>query len=99
MRELDRGFAAVADIGVVVGELARLGGDGVGDLGAAVADIDAVEPGEGVEAFAPVAVGDEDAFATFDDAGGRFAARMRAHRRRGMEERTPVPVLQDIGIR
>ena len=45
------GFRAVADIGVVVGEshCACLG-DRLGDLGAAVADIHAIETGKGVEA-------------------------------------------------
>jgi hypothetical protein len=46
----------VADIGVVIGQLARLFGDRLGDLGPAIADVDAVEPGEGVEQAIAVAV-------------------------------------------
>ena len=53
----------MADIGVVVGELLHLPVDRVRDLLAAVADIDAVEPGERIEALAAVAVGDIDALA------------------------------------
>ena len=52
----DRGLGAVPDIGVVVGEVLRLGGDRIGDLLAAVADIDAIEAGEGVELAVAVAV-------------------------------------------
>ena len=49
----------MADIGVVVGQLMRLGGDGVGDLLAAIADVDAVEAGEGVEQPVAVAILDD----------------------------------------
>jgi hypothetical protein len=63
----DRGLGAVADIGVVIGQFARLRGDGLGHLLAAIADVHAVEPGEGIEQAVAVAVGDEDAFAAGDD--------------------------------
>ena len=64
------------DIGMIIGELAGLLGDGVGDLAAAIADIDAIEAGEGVQAAPAVTVGDVDALAAGDDAGRRIAAAM-----------------------
>src|SRR3546814_14239349 len=48
--EPDRRFRAVADIGMVVAKLLRLLGDGVYDLAPPISHVDAVEPGEGVEA-------------------------------------------------
>ena len=96
--ERDRGLGAVADIGVVVGEVLRLRGDRVGDLLAAIADIDAVEPGKGVDALLAVDVPDGDAFAAGDDAGRRFAARMRAHMGRGMEEMVAIPGGEFVGL-
>jgi hypothetical protein len=92
VRERDRGFGAVADIGVVIGQLARLRGDGVGDLGAAIADIHAIEPGEGVEQAAAVTVLDIDALAAGDHARGRLAARMLGEMGGGVEERLAVPL-------
>jgi hypothetical protein len=56
LRQRDRGLGAVADIGVVIGQLARLVGDGLGHLLTAVADIHAIEPGEGVEEAVAVPV-------------------------------------------
>ncbi len=91
------------DIGMVIGELAGLFGDRLGDLAATVTDIDAVEPGEAVQQPVAVAVLDEDALAGLDDAVGRLAARMRAHRGRRVKEMVaipgvePVPVLQHVG--
>ena len=82
----------MADIGVVVGEFVRLGGDGVGDLLAAVADIDAVEAGEGVEQPVAVAILDIDAGAAGDDAARALAARVLGEMGRGMEEVLPVPL-------
>jgi hypothetical protein len=96
LRERDRGLGAVADIGVVIGEVLCLLGDGIGDLLAAIADIDAIEAGKGVEAFAARRVGDVDAFAAGNDAGRRLAARMHAHMGRGMEEVVAVPGVQFV---
>ena len=81
----------MADVGVVVGELAGLGGDRLGDLGAAVADVDAVEAGEGVEQAVAVAVLDVDAGAAGDDAGGGLAAGVLGEVGRGVEEGFAVP--------
>ena len=81
----------MADIGVVVGELAGLRGDGVGDLGAAVADVDAVETGEGVEEALAVAVLDVDAGAAGDDARGGLAAGVLGEVGGGVEEGLAVP--------
>jgi hypothetical protein len=87
----------MADIGVVVGQLACLLGDRRGDLAAAVAGIDAIEPGEGVEAAAAIPVDDVDAFAGDDDAIGRVAARMIGHVGRGVEEMVAVPGGEFVG--
>ena len=69
----------MADIGVVVAQLVGLLGDGLGNLSLAVADVDAVEAGEAVEAALAVAVFDIDAAAAGDDPGRRFTARMLGH--------------------
>jgi hypothetical protein len=87
----DRGFGAVADIGVVIGEGFRLLGDGVGDLAAAIADIDAIEAGEGVEQPVAIAILDIDARAAREDPAVAFAALLLAEMGRGMEEALPVP--------
>ncbi len=77
--ERDGDFGAVADISMVIGQLARLFGDRLGDFGPAIADIDAVEPGKGVEASIAVTIDNIYAFATFDHTGRAFAARMLGH--------------------
>jgi hypothetical protein len=82
----------VADIGVVIGELLGLRGDRLGDLGAAVADIDAIEPGEGVEQPVAVAVLDEHALAAAHDALGGLAAGELGEVGRGVEEIVAVPL-------
>ncbi len=87
----DRGLGAVADVGVIVGEFLGLGGDRLGDLGAAVADVDAVEAGEGVEQALAVAVLDEDAGAAGDDARRAFAAGVLGEVGRGVEEGSRGP--------
>ena len=94
--ERDRGLGAVADIGVVIGEFAGLGGDGVGDLGAAVADIDAVEPGEGVEQAGAVAVLDMDAGRAGDHAVGALAPGVLAVMGGGVQERGAVPLIEAV---
>ncbi len=91
LRQRDRGLGAVADIGVVVGELAGLGGDRLGDLLAAVADVHAVEAGEGVEQRPAVTVLDIDALAAGDDAGRGLAAGVLGEVGRGVEEGLAVP--------
>lgn len=50
-------------------ELGQLGGDGVDDLGPAVADGDAPEPGEAVDDAVAAVVGDPPAVGLDDDAG------------------------------
>jgi len=81
----------MSDIGVVISEVLRLFGDRIGNLLAAVADIDAIEAGKSVEAFAACRVGDVDAFAVGDDTGRRLATGMPAHMGRGVEEVIAVP--------
>src|SRR3546814_18088960 len=63
-------------IGVVVGELPGLVGDRVGDLGAPVAAVHAVEAGERVQAAAPLAVADVDPLAAGDHTVRRLAPRL-----------------------
>ena len=85
-------LGAVADIGMVVGELLCLLGDGVGDLLPTIADVDAIEPGKGVKAAAAVAVGDVDAFAALPSRGAGVSPRAwHAHVGRGVEEVVAVP--------
>ena len=57
-----------AEEGVVIGQLVHLPCDGIGDLLAAIADIDAPEAGEAIEIFLAVVVEDVDALAALDDA-------------------------------
>ena len=45
----------------------RLAGDGVGNLGAAVSDIDAIEAGEGVDQLATLGIADAYAAGCLDD--------------------------------
>src|SRR5690606_32832108 len=84
-------LAAMPGIGVVVGKLMGLLGNRVGDLGAAVADVHAVEAGERVQAAAPVPVHDIDAFAAGDDPVRRVAPRMGRHMGRRVEEMVAIP--------
>src|SRR3546814_14593386 len=81
----------MTDVGVVVGQLLRLLGDRLGDLFAAVADVHAVEAGEGVEQAGAVAVADVDTLAAGNDARTPLAARKLREVGRGMEEAVPVP--------
>jgi hypothetical protein len=96
--EADGRLVAVTGVGVIVGELARLLGDGLGDLHAAVAHVNAVEPGEGVQALAALAVDDRDPLAALDDACRRLAPSMRAHGRRGMEQMVTVRALERVAV-
>jgi hypothetical protein len=86
----------VADIGVVIGEVSGLLGDGIGNLLAAVADIDAVEAGKCIEAGAAVRIGDVDAFAAGNDARCVLTPRMHAHMGGRMEEVVAVPGVQFV---
>ena len=60
----DRDFRAVSGIGMGKGELTHLFGDCIRNLPAAIADIDAVEAGERIEAYPARHVRDVDAFTT-----------------------------------
>ena len=86
----------MADIGVVIGQLFCLGGDSLGYLGAAIADIDAIEAGKGVEQPVAVTILDIDARASLDDAVGAFSARVLGEMGGGMEEVFPVPLVELI---
>ena len=100
LRELDRRLRGMPDIGVVIGELPHLPVDRVGDLLAAVADVDAVQPGERVEALAAVAVDDADALAAAHDPAGRRPMGVVLEVRRGVQDVRPVQSLQilDVGL-
>src|SRR3569833_2113438 len=71
-------------------------GDGVGDLAAAVADIDAIETGKGIEKAVAVAILDIDARTAGEDAAAGFAARVLAQMGGGMKEALPVPGVELI---
>src|SRR3546814_2304747 len=78
----------MTDVGVVVGQLLRLLGDRLGDLFAAVADVHAVEAGEGVEQAGAVAVADVDTLAAGNDARTPLAARKLREVGRGDRKHT-----------
>ena len=66
--EADGRLVGMTRVGVEVGELLGLLVDGVRHLGAPVADVDAVEAGEGVDEFRSAPVDDADALARHHDA-------------------------------
>src|SRR5690606_1018532 len=66
----------VADIGVVVGQLLGLLVDGLGHLGATVADVHAVKAGEGVDQLAAFVILDANTRGAGDDASLEGAAGM-----------------------
>jgi hypothetical protein len=86
----------VADIGVVIGQFLRLRGDRLGDFLAAIADVDAVEPGEGVEQAVAVTVLDKDALAAGDDPVRHVAARELREMGGGMEKVIAIPLVELI---
>ncbi len=86
----------MADIGMVIGQLAGLRGDGLGDLGPSIADIDAIEAGEGVQRRAPLAVGDPHPAGPGDDPVADLAPGELAQMGRGMEEVIVIPLGQLI---
>ena len=53
-----------------IGEAAHLGGGGFGQVGAAVSDVDAEQPGEAVQPFIAVGVVEVAAFAPLEDGEG-----------------------------
>ena len=72
-----------AEEGVVIGQLVHLADDGVGDLLAAIADIDAPQAREAIEIALAVIVEDVGAFAALDDA--RAGRVQLLHVREGMK--------------
>jgi hypothetical protein len=93
-RERDRGFCAVAHVGMVIGKLAGLGGNGVGNFGAAIANIDAIEPGKSIEKVVPVAVFNMAALAGFDDPSWGFAAGVLGEMGRWVKEILAIPLIE-----
>ncbi len=86
----------MADIGMVIGQFPGLFRDRLGDLLAAIADIDAIEPGEAVEQAVAVAVLDEDALAAGDDPFRQFASGELGQMGGRVEEVLAVPLLERI---
>ena len=79
--ELNGRLTAMPDIGMVVGQLVRLFGDGLRHVRPAVADIDAIQAGKGVQAPIPVTVDDMDAVATGHDSRQRVSPGVLCHMR------------------
>ena len=67
IRELDERLVAVAAVGMEVGHLPGLPVDRLGDLGASVSDIDAIERGKAVDQLAALAIANADAAAGVHD--------------------------------
>ena len=84
------------DIGMVIGQFLRLFGDGVDDLGPAIADVDAIKPGKCIQQAVALAVLDIDALA----AGHHTVRHLAAGKLRQMggrvKEILPVPLIQQI---
>ena len=66
----------MAHIGVVIGQLVRLFGDGVGYFGPAIACVHAIKPGKGVQHPVAIAVLDMDARRPCDHPRRGFTPRM-----------------------
>ncbi len=94
LRQRDRGFRAVAHIGMVIGKFLRLGGDGLGDFLPPITDIDAVEPGKAVEQAVAVPVLDVNAGAAGHDPVRAFAPCVLGKMGGGMKEILPVPLVE-----
>ncbi|MNC22150.1 hypothetical protein D3C75_701420 [compost metagenome] len=67
-RQFDDRFGRMPHVGVVIGQFLGLLVDGVGDFGATIADVHAVQAGEGVDEFAAFVVANADARCALDDA-------------------------------
>ncbi len=81
---------------MVIGQLTRLFGNRLGDLLAAIADVDAIKPGKGIEQPVAVAVFDEHTLAACDDAIRRLTARMLRQMAGGVKKAVAVPAVQLI---
>ncbi len=79
-------------IGMVIGHLAGLIGNRLGDLLLAIADIDAVKPREGIQKLLPIPILDIDPRCARHDAGGCFAACVLCKMGRGMEKAVAIPL-------
>ena len=73
VREANQLLVRVACVAVVVSQCVRLAGDGIGDFGAPVADVDAIEPCKRVDQFAAVGVANANAGARVDHGLGCFS--------------------------
>ena len=89
LRELDRRRIRALEEAVVVRQLPHLLRRGVGELIAAVADVDAPEPGHGVQDLLPFGIVEVDALGVRDDARAlgreRAEVRERVHVMAGIE--------------
>ena len=92
----DARLGAVADIGVVIGQFMRLLGNRLGDLGPAIADVDAVEARKGVKQLVAIAVGDMAALGGLDHTGRAFATGVLRQMGGGVKEILTVPLFEHI---
>ena len=92
----DAGFGPVTDIGVVIGQFARLIGDGLGDLLTSVSDVHAVKARERIQQPRAIAVGDVASLGCLDDPLRDIAAREFGQMGRRMKEILAVPLGQLI---
>src|SRR5690554_2107222 len=83
-------------IGVVIGQLARLPGDCIGDFGAAITHVHAVQARKAVQQPVAVAVQNMDTLGACDDALRALAPRELAKIGRGVEQALAVPFGQFV---
>ena len=83
-------------IGVIVGKFARLIGDSLDDLLAAIPNVHAIEAGKSVQQPVAVAVLNVNAFTTGHDATCALSARMLRKVGGGVHEGLPVPPVKHI---
>ena len=84
------------DIGMIISQLARLGGNGFGNFLAAIAHVHAIKPGKGIQPALAFAVGDMAALAAGDHAMGQIATGEFCQMCRGVKKVFPVPLGQMI---
>src|SRR5436309_9431194 len=88
----------MSGIGMIIGKLARLRSDCLRHLLPPIADINAIEAGERIEAALTVAISHIHSLAADDDPVRRLAAGMSAHGGGGMEEVISIPGLDRIAV-
>ncbi len=94
----DGHFGAMADIGMIIGKLARLFCNRIRNFGATITNIDTIKTRERIKALPAIRVGNVHALAAFQHARWRFTTGMHTHMRGRMKEVIPVPSGQFIAI-